>query len=143
MIVRGDLRAWPGGDCGLRPWRECNATMAGEVIQLSSSRSWNWLLKQVDDGLLAEAPGCDGRFRFIVLDHDTVVLVNGYDGGGARARPARWKISMMTMRAPQLGHGGRRSGGEAASATSVRAGSASNFRARATLSLRPALARKP
>ena len=136
MIVRRDLLAWSGGDCGLRPWREC-------VIPLSSSRSWNWRLKQVHDGPLAEAPGCDGRLRFIVLDHDTVVLVNGYDDGGARARPARWKVSMMTIRPPQQGHGGRRSSSEAASSSSVRAGAASNFRARATLCLRPALARKP
>jgi hypothetical protein len=75
-------------------------------------------LKQVHDGPLAEAPGFDG---FIVLDHDAVVLVNGYDGGGGRARPARWKISKMTIRLPQQGHGGRRSGSEPASSSSVRA----------------------
>ena len=51
-----------------------------------------------------------------MLDHDTVVPVND---GGARARAARWKISMMTMRPPQQGHGGRRSGGDAASSTST------------------------
>ena len=79
----------------------------------------------------------------MVLDHDTVVRVKGYDDGGARARAARWKISMMTMRPPQQGHGGRRSGGDAASSTSTCAGAASNSRARATLALRPALARRP
>ena len=42
--------------------------------------------------------------------HDTIVPVKGCDDGGARARAARWKISMMTIRPPQQGHGGRGSG---------------------------------
>ena len=33
--------------------------------------------------------GFGGRLRFMVLDHDTVVRVKGYDDGGARARAAR------------------------------------------------------
>ena len=87
--------------------------------------------------------GFVGRLRFIELDHDTVVPGRGRDDGGARAQAACWKISMMTIRPPQQGHGGRRSGGEAVSSFSVRVGAASISRARATLSLRPALARKP
>ena len=87
--------------------------------------------------------GFGGRLRFIVLGHDAVVPVQRCDDGGARARAARGKISMMTMRPPQQGHGGRSSGGEAASSTSLRAGASSSARARATLSLRLALARKP
>src|SRR3974390_1037582 len=87
--------------------------------------------------------GFGGRLRFIVLGHDAMVLVQRCDDGGARARAARWKISMMTMRPPQQGHGGRGSGGGAASWTAVEAGAASNSRARATLALRPALARRP
>src|SRR6516165_9855342 len=73
--------------------------------------------------------GFGGRFRFIELEHHTMVPVWGPDGGGARARAARWKISMMTIRPPQQGHGGRRSGGEAASSASGRARASSNFRA--------------
>jgi hypothetical protein len=41
--------------------------------------------------------GFGGRLRFIVLDHDTVVPVWGCEDGGARARAARAKISMMIM----------------------------------------------
>jgi hypothetical protein len=43
---------------------------------------------------------------FIGPDHDTGVLVQAGDDGGARARAARWKISMTTMRPPQQGHAG-------------------------------------
>jgi hypothetical protein len=60
----------------------------------------------------------------------------------ARARAQRWDISMMTMRPPRQGHRGRTSGSDAAPLSFVRTSAASNSRARATLSLRPALARK-
>jgi hypothetical protein len=65
--------------------------------------------------------GIGAGLRFVVLDHGTVVPVWGCEDGGARARAARWNISMMTIRPPQQGHGGRMSGGDAASSTSVRA----------------------
>ena len=54
----------------------------------------------------------------------------------ARARAARWKISMMTIRPPQQGHGRRGSGSGAACSTAVEEDTASHFRARATLAFR-------
>ncbi len=86
--------------------------------------------------------GSGGRLRFIVRDHDTVVPVSRCDDGGARARAARWKISMMTIRPPQQGHGRGRCGNGVSLSTGG-AGTASSSRARATLALRPALARRP
>jgi hypothetical protein len=51
--------------------------------------------------------GFDGGVKFIAADHNTVVPLEGCDDGGARARAAGWKISTLTIRPPQQGHGGQ------------------------------------
>ena len=74
--------------------------------------------------------------------HATMVPEKGCDAGGAPARAARWKISMMTIRPPQQGHG-KGGSGSGVSSTAGDTGTASNSRARATFALRVALARRP
>jgi hypothetical protein len=63
--------------------------------------------------------------------------------GGARGRLARWKVSMMTMRPPQHGQGGRSYDVLSCSVGAVGGGAPNRTLARSTLAFRPLLASRP
>jgi hypothetical protein len=69
-----------------------------------------------------------------VPGHGVIIPVGAADTGGPRGSIPLWKVSMMIMRPPQQGHGGRRSGGSpwsTGSAGLVGGGTASSCRTRA------------
>src|ERR1700693_1763540 len=88
-------------------------------------------------------PRCfDPKSGLVVPGHDAIIRVRGGARGGARGCIRRSKISMMIMRPPQHGHGGRGSSGAVAAIVSGAGfgATASSSRARATFILRPPLA---
>ena len=129
-------RGWRDGRCG---WRgDPDAPADGSVGRRNRStgvpltcrdgggRSDLTVMRAVSDPVIAagtRSPG--GRSTATLLAcrgcscrvHDTAAPVQAGDDGGARALAPRPKISMMIMRPPQHGHGGR---------TSVRFGAVSS-----------------
>src|SRR5437868_208708 len=81
-----------------RPWRHDRgdpgfASFVGTMVQSLSQHGF-------DDGLGLAMPG-----------HGAFTLAARPMRGGARARKAGWKMSVMIMRPPQQGHAGLRSAG--------------------------------
>ena len=84
-----------------------------------------------------------GDRRYAVPDHDAKLPDTRTTAGGARGWYRRSKVSMMTIRPPQHGHGGRVSDCSAGVSSVARGATASNCRARRRLSLRELLASRP
>ena len=75
--------------------------------------------------------------------HGSVFPVEAVFCGGARGCIQRPKVSMMIMRPPQHGQGGRESDGSSGSDGSNGGGAASSSRARSMLAFRVLLASRP
>ena len=75
--------------------------------------------------------------------HGVVIPVDAGEAGGARGCIQRSKVSVMIMRPPQHGQGGRGSVSSTGSSGCAAGGTASSCRTRAILALRVVLASKP
>lgn len=87
--------------------------------------------------------GNDTAWVRAVPGHGVIVPVDVGQTGGPRGCIQRWKVSVMIMRPPQHGQGGRCSVSSTGSSGSAAGGTASSARTRAILALRVALASKP